>query len=302
VKPWILLFAGFLLLPIVAFAGEGGGEVYAFTPREVGILILRELSVEGSIIRIRIDTGGCTTKDDIVARVEEKETKGGGIPHYEVTFVRETPDDCPVESLQGEILGYDLQEDLHLELPCTVSVTNPVIFLPSIEVVVEESEFPDANPETFALSLKKDLIAATVWAIETELKRYEESERQDRYEKIAFLSKELERFRKMSPGEYPLSALEKSTGEFPGDSGAVLPPEILEVEVASPPEGRGVLLEVVGMTRSGPFYHVAGIRGGDFSVFSPSTHYRLKLYLVYKREYFLAIPDYYVYIGEWEAR
>jgi hypothetical protein len=56
------------------------------------------------------------------------------------------------------------------------------------------------------------------------------------------------------------------------------------------------------MTRSGPFYHVAGIRGGDFSVFSPSTHYRLKLYLVYKREYFLAIPDYYVYIGEWEAR
>ena len=301
-KRWILLFTGFLLLPVVAFAGEGGGEVYTFKSQEVGILVLRELAVEGNIIRIRIDTGGCTTKDDIVARVEERETKGGGIPHYEVTFVREIPDDCPGGSLQGESLGYDLQEDLHLELPCTVSVTNPVISLPSIEVVVEESGFPDANRETFELSLKKDLIAATVWVIEAELKRYEESERQDRDEKITFLSKELERFRKMSPEEYPLSALEKSTEEFPEGFGVILPPEILEVEVVSPPEGRGALLEVVGMTRSGPFYHVAGIRGGDFSVFSSSTRYRLKLYLVYRREYFLAIPDYYVYIGEWEGR
>jgi len=35
----------------------------------------------------------------------------------------------------------------------------------------------------------------------------------------------------------------------------------------------------------------------DFKVLTPGKH-RVKLYLVYKREYFGSIPDYYLFIGD----
>lgn len=59
----------------------------------------------------------------------------------------------------------------------------------------------------------------------------------------------------------------------------------------------GSILDLDGMTKSGPFYHVAGIRGDDHGVLKAGKHYRLEIYLVFKREYFGFIPDYYVYIA-----
>jgi hypothetical protein len=54
------------------------------------------------------------------------------------------------------------------------------------------------------------------------------------------------------------------------------------------------------MTKSGPFYHIAGIKGDDYSVLKVGKRYRVEIYLLYKREYFGFIPNYYVYIAEFK--
>lgn len=264
---------------LVPWVGAEPVAQYALTPQETGVLVLSELAIGEKSIRLRVPSLGCTTKDDIVAQVVE-DTPQNGVPHYVVTFIREVPDPC---GGSGEVvLFFDLEEDLHLNVPCILSVTNPVL-LPQ---------------ESQDLSLARDLIAATVFALEREIMRYSESEHPNREEKIALLSRELERFRNMPPSAYRLSGEEEVVhlGQF----GVLMPPEVREVEVRTPPQGLGDILEVVGMTRSGPFYHVAGIRGGDFSHFSPSQRYRMTLYLVFRREYFSFIPNYYVYIADWE--
>ena len=278
----------------VALSGETGNfRQYARTPEETGILVLRGLRIEGGTVHLTVATRGCTTKEDVVAQVVEKELGSDHMPHYELTFLRENPDTCEGE-LREESLVYDLEDDLHLELPCMLSVTNPVVCSPAKEA------FPEESLQEKDLMLRGDLRDATIWAVKAEIQRYQESEHPDKDAKISALRETLARLQNMLPEDYPLPSEEHPLGSPPTNFGVLLPPEIREVDVVSPPQSIGDLLEVVGMTRSGPFYHVAGIRGGDFSVFAPSSRYRLKLYLVYRREYFLDIPNYYVYIASWE--
>ncbi len=280
----------------VALSGETGNfGQYARTPEETGILVLRGLRIEGGTVYLTVATRGCTTKEDVVAQVVAKELEDRHMPHYELTFLRETPDTCEGE-LREEFLVYDLEDDLHLELPCMLSVTNPVVCSP------EKDEFPKETPREEDLTLREDLRDAAIWAVKAEIQRYQESEHPDKDAKISALRETLARLQNMPPEDYPLPSEEQPPETPPTNFGVLLPPEIREVDVVSPPRRPGDLLEVVGMTRSGPFYHVAGIRGRDFSVFVPSSRYRLKLYLVYRREYFLGIPNYYVYVASWEER
>jgi hypothetical protein len=58
----------------------------------------------------------------------------------------------------------------------------------------------------------------------------------------------------------------------------------------------GALISVVGATRSGPFYHLAGIKGDDYTGLKMGTQYHFDLCLVYRRQYFSFIPDYYVFV------
>lgn len=55
----------------------------------------------------------------------------------------------------------------------------------------------------------------------------------------------------------------------------------------------GSLLEIQGMTKSGPFYHLAG---GDFGRLKPGQKYEATVYLVFNRESLGFIPDYYVHL------
>lgn len=59
------------------------------------------------------------------------------------------------------------------------------------------------------------------------------------------------------------------------------------------------ILYVEQMSRSGPWYHVAGIEGGEYNVIEPDKKYLMALYLVYPREYF-GMKSYYVYIDSVE--
>ncbi|MBN1836452.1 MAG: hypothetical protein JW820_11420, partial [Spirochaetales bacterium] len=62
------------------------------------------------------------------------------------------------------------------------------------------------------------------------------------------------------------------------------------------PYADGSLLAVRGASRSGPFYHLAGIAGGDYGILEGGRKRRLELCLVYRREYFGLMGDYYVYV------
>jgi hypothetical protein len=161
--------------------------------------------------------------------------------------------------------------------------------------------------------LKKGLLKATVRAIELEIEATRDrlkaaeggtgpSENVERFtQKLRGLEAEQARFAGMKPDEYPepvqqsadsYSILEQSEG-----FGPVLPPVTREVVVnVDGPLGDGVLLSVEGASKSGPFYHLAGIAGGSYAIVKEGTRYRLTLCLVYRREYFGLIGDYYAYV------
>jgi len=61
---------------------------------------------------------------------------------------------------------------------------------------------------------------------------------------------------------------------------------------------QGSVLELKGMSRSGPFYHVAGIRGDDYKSLKLNKTYRTTIYPVYPRDY--PFPNYYVYIEDFK--
>jgi len=58
------------------------------------------------------------------------------------------------------------------------------------------------------------------------------------------------------------------------------------------------ILQIENMTRSGPFYHIVGIKGEDYTVIKPKTKYRMTIYLVYPRYY--PFPNHYIYIDDYE--
>jgi len=163
------------------------------------------------------------------------------------------------------------------------------------DVCVEEKVVEDQN-----LELRAELINATLSAISMEIVRYQKREDEQKEEKINYLREMLDIFQNMKPEEYVLEGQGRMIELFNGEFGVLMPPELREVEIIAPPCEVGSILEVVGMTRSGPFYHVAGVRGNNFDEFKDRTRYRLKIYLVYKREYLWNIPDYYAYIAEWQ--
>ncbi len=177
----------------------------------------------------------------------------------------------------------------------SIAETNHDLLMESGDVCVEEKVVEDQN-----LELRAELINATLSAISMEIARYQRREDEQKEEKINYLKEMLDIFQNMKPEEYVLEGQGRMIELFNGEFGVLMPPELREVEIITPPCEIGSILEVVGMTRSGPFYHVAGVRGNNFDEFKDRTRYRLKIYLVYKREYLWNIPDYYAYIAEWQ--
>jgi len=61
------------------------------------------------------------------------------------------------------------------------------------------------------------------------------------------------------------------------------------------PLGDNSILYVENMSMSGPWYHLVGIRGNNYSVIQPDTKYLMNIYLVYPK-YYWTMPSYYVYV------
>jgi hypothetical protein len=167
--------------------------------------------------------------------------------------------------------------------------------------------------EKIGPDLKKSLVAATAKALEMEIRDYQvklksardgvgPKENVEKFKaRLAELEKDLARFKSMDPAAYPNPRIADKAGPdaLEAKYGPVLPPRKIYVGVTvDAPYYNGSLLDLDGATKSGPFYHLAGIEGDCPCVLKTGKHYRLGVYLLYRREYFGFIQDYYVYVAE----
>jgi hypothetical protein len=278
------LFSAFFALLLLGQPVSVQAQKLSGSPRELGLAVLRELSIQDGKLRFRVDSNGCTDSGSFKVRVRKEEGFSPKTAHYWLTIERVRSDECKAMLWEGVVIEMDLAKDLGLRGKYTAAVANPAL------------------PE---------LQAATVRAIELEigatrpkLKAAEEGtgpkENVERFrQKIRDLEAERAKLADVDPDAYP-APVPKPSGpdsvlEQSAAYGPVLPPGIREVTVRlDGPLAEGALLPVEGTSKSGPFYHLAGIAGGDYRLLKPGKKLDLQLCLVYRREYFGLIGDYYV--------
>jgi hypothetical protein len=276
-----LLLAGLPVLPASAQELK-----VSRSPRELGTAVLRELAIQDGKIRFRVDSGGCTDAGSFKVRVRRLEGIARKSAHYQLTIERVRIDECKAMLWDGVEIELDLQRDLGLKGKYTLSVGNPVL-----------SNLLAATVRAFALEAE-----ATRQKLKTSEEGTGPKENVEKFrQKLRDLEAERARFAGMRQEEYPApvekpadpaSVLEESAG-----FGPVLPALIREVAVTvEGPLAEGALLSVEGTSKSGPFYHLAGIAGDEYGLLKPGKEYRLQLCLVYRREYFGFIGDYFAYV------
>ena len=138
--------------------------------------------------------------------------------------------------------------------------------------------------------LKKQCVAATVNAINMEIDRYSKwielrktqgktKELAALYGRLAQLKADHEKYSVMDAGDY------------------MLPENVTSVAWVEGQAVGGAILYIDNMSKSGPWYHLAGIAGGDYAALQPKTKLDLTFYPVYGREYG-GMYSAYVYVAD----
>lgn len=290
-------FGSAFLLCASLFAG---GRISS-GPRELGIMVLEKLNINDGKVTVNVGSGGCTSKGSLRVNVQKVAGVTERSAHYELTFERVRVDDCKSLAFDedGIELKYDLADELGITGLYTISVTNWVRPRSQDSIVRE-------------MILKRELIAATQRAIAMEVSACEQSllsaqgglgpaGNSEKFTKrMAELKRQQEAFQIMEPFHYQLGTAKEPGPEAFFESvefGSMTPSpkKILKVELKEPYKA-GSILQVEGMTRSGPFYRAVGIVGNDYAQLKPGKVHEITVHLIYKREYFGLIPDFYVYI------
>ncbi len=296
----------FLALLFVAFPLLPQSPAVSHDPRELGLITLTELSIKDGKLAFRAASNGCTDAGSFTVRVRPEAGAVSGVPAYRLAIERVRIDDCKMLVLEGVQIELDLVKDLGLSGTFTLSFDNPITGRPGgTPARAEQLELRRALLDAVVRSIGME-IEGTTSRLQTARTGTGPSSKQDIEKlsrRIGELQAEKERFSRMAPEDYPLpgtveadsgSILEQSAGYGP-----VLPARrrIVSVTVDSSWK-EGALLSGTGASRSGPFYHLAGIRGNDYRALKKGTSCTLTLYTVYRREYFGAIGDYYVYVAD----
>lgn len=265
-------------------------------PRELGVVVLQELAVKEEKVIIRVDSGGCTNKSAIKANVRKEKGITERAPHFVVTFERVRIDECKALVSDGVLIEYDIPRDLGLAGLYTLAVTNWV-FPRSEDAIVDE------------MILKRLLLDATKRATEIELHDCEArlktasdgvgpaGNAEKFRNRTAQLKNQVETFQKMDPFYYPLPSVQAQAPDVFAEQaayGPVTPPQKKTITITVKEACKeGSLLDVEGMTKSGPFFHLAG---GEFSCLKVGQKYKATVYLVFKRESLGFNADYYVHL------
>ncbi len=182
---------------------------------------------------------------------------------------------------------YNFDDDLLIDIlpaPPRAMIGEPYVYVPPGEL----------SPRVWVLDKFHYMKQATMSAIEMEIERFEQRLKAakegpgdpqniaDFEKRIEKLNTDRERLKKNCSATFGYSLPEEKT---------------VRVKVTHP-YAQGSLLEVVDMTRSGPFYYVAGIKGDDYKSLKPNETYRVWIDPVYPRDY--PFPSYYVYIEDFK--
>ncbi|MCE5256784.1 MAG: hypothetical protein LLF89_08065 [Spirochaetaceae bacterium] len=141
------------------------------------------------------------------------------------------------------------------------------------------------------MALRNACISATIRALGLEIQHYEMQLNAAKNgpgnpanvpaleKNIAHCRDELEKYAVMNPSDYVI-------------------PESKEISVTvDQPYNYGDFLDLDGISKSGPFYHIAGIAGDEPSVLVPGKKYKLKVYFVLEKDYVLPFSSsWYVYV------
>jgi len=150
--------------------------------------------------------------------------------------------------------------------------------LVSLMAAVSQPAFAAAPAGAIIETLKEGCLAATVKAINLEIGRHQrwlEFRREQGDQQgaaameaaLAQLKADLDKYVNMDANDYALPAPVEKT-----------------VWVGEPLRDDAVL-SIEGMTMSGPWYHAAGIMGGDYGKLKPGARYKVTFYEVYPRSY-----------------
>ena len=154
---------------------------------------------------------------------------------------------------------------------CGSTATNAVD-MTQTNGVSQQKGVSNLKPTKDVDDLKRKCIKATICAIELDKLRH----------KADALETDLAKYKQMTPESYQL-------------------PEKRELVGWAYPKA-GINEQIYcNQSRSGPFYHIAGINGDDYSVIGTNANwnaitnkYHMTIYLVYRRHY--PFSDHYVYI------
>jgi len=290
---------------------------YSFFPTEEGILVLPSLNIEDHKIKIKVNTNGCTDKNSIKAVVKKSTRIDPRVPDYKITFIREKPDSCKAFIPDGAVIEYDLKRDFNIQMPYTLKIGNPVMPFTKndpyftigeikIEKIQEEpieeeqGEFVLGTIQEMITETRRDVKNATIYAIQQEMERYK---KRGEKEKVKKLENELKEIKQIKDEDFqiPENVQEYESKSKDLSFGPIYPCKAIQTEIiAGKRISIGDILNVKGMTRSGPFYHIAGIRKDILKKMKAGKTYKVNLCLVYKREYFGFIPNYYVYLADVE--
>ncbi|UWX56909.1 hypothetical protein NY406_06550 [Chlorobaculum sp. MV4-Y] len=115
-----------LLVLFTSFHGSAAAISWSPGPRQTGEVLLDEAVTGLGGFVIRVGSNGCTSKNSFDVLVKKKAGITSLAPHYELTIVRKTPDECKAIVEDGVVIAYDLKNDLGISGNYTYSITNPV--------------------------------------------------------------------------------------------------------------------------------------------------------------------------------
>ncbi|MTK54591.1 hypothetical protein [Paludibacter sp.] len=152
--------------------------------------------------------------------------------------------------------------------------------------------------------IKKLCLEATKTAIQLEMANYQRwidvrkqqnapAEAAEFQKTLDSLKIELDTYQKMSVDKYILPESKQAPQDFFSQDFAR--EKITTIAWVESNAQNNTVLHVEGMSKSGPWYHLAGIIGNDYTKLKPNTKYRITFYTVYKRNYW-NMPSAYVCI------